>query len=389
MKVDVYGRKRSFLNWKERVLDEGIAELTKENSEIIIQYVLDMEAGRNIAKGSAKGGRSYPRLCNLVQRMTWIAKQLEARGIADLRVCSEQVALSLFSDMERGIVLTRTGKPYKSYCDYGRVFKAFWHWWMKVNRKLGQSIPDITEDIPVGRVQPRFVYFTKEQVEEMLPYFSKEEQVALYFLFDSLTRSPTEVLSLQAQHIYQRDDDVCLTISDDISKTFGRTLNLLYSGQAVLDHISHNNLKPTDYLFSFKPWLLNRKLQAVAVELFGDIRSHPQGDYYRNATLYDFRHSGAVHFRLLAKQNPGLISLDAVRHRGGWTDFKMLNYYTQFLGLDGMIEKQGMLLSKDKHKLEREVDELKQELVSLKEMNAKILKLAQDGLVTANVSNVS
>jgi hypothetical protein len=59
-----------------------------------------------------------------------------------------------------------------------------------------------------------------------------------------------------------------------------------------------------------------------------------------------------VHFRLLAKENPGKISLAAVRHRGGWPDMKMLNYYTQFLGLDGKIEKQGMMVKKERHHLE-------------------------------------
>ena len=34
----------------------------------------------------------------------------------------------------------------------------------------------------------------------------------------------------------------------------------------------------------------------------------------------------------------------------------MLNYYTQFIGLDGKIDKQGMLLKQDQHKLEKELD---------------------------------
>lgn len=380
MKVDVFNRKQQYLNWKERVLAEGIEGLTKENSSIIIQYVLDMEVGRNIAKGSVKGGRGFPRLCNISNRLTWIARKLQDRGIEDLRACDEQIVLSLFSDMERGVLLTLAGKPYKSYRDYGVVFKSFWHWWMKVNRKQGKPLPDITEDIPTGRTQPRFVYLTKEQLDRMLPFFEKEEQTVLLFLFDSLVRSPSEVLSLQVEHIHTRDDDVCLSIPDEISKTFGRTLNLLYSGQAVLDHIAQKGLGPSDRLFSFKPENLNKKFQTVAVELFGDVRSHPQGDYFRNATPYDLRHSGAVHFRLLSKENPGIISLDAVRHRGGWTDMKMLNYYTQFLGLDGMIEKQGMLLRKDKHKLEREVDQLRNELAEIKAMNSKIMQLAKQGL---------
>lgn len=359
MKVDVYKKKEQFQNWKERVQEDGILELSQANSDLVIQYVLDMESGQNIAKGTAKGGRSFPRLCNLVQRMTWIGRMLEERGVADLGTCDEKIIFSLFSEMERGIILSRYGKPYKSFGDYAKVFKSFWHWWMKVNRKQGNVIVDITEDISTHRSDAPFVYISKERLDKMLPYFSTDEQVALTFLFDSMIRSPTEILSLRASHIYEQDDEVWITIPDEISKTFGRTLNLLYSGQAIREYIQLKGLGAEDYLFSFNPSLLNKKMQKVAVQLFGDTRSHAKGDLFSNVTLYDLRHSGAVHFRLLAKENPGCISLDAVRHRGGWTDMKMLNYYTQFLGLDGKIEKQGMLLHQEKHQLEKEVDTLR------------------------------
>ena len=380
MKVDVYKKESTFLNWKDRVQAEGIPGLSKANTDIVIQYILDMEAGRNVANGSAKGGRSYSRLCNLTQRMTWIARMLEQRGVSDIRTCDERTALSLFSDMERGVLRTQNGTRYKSYGDYVRVFKAFWHWWQKRSKKeQNKYIVDITEDIRTETPTPPFVYISKERLHELLPYFSEDEQVVLYFVFDSLVRAPTEVLSLQARHIYERDGDVWVTIPDEVSKTFGRTLNLLYCGNALLNYIRRHNLAPEDRLFSFSPRLLTRKLQAVAVQLFGDTRSHAQGDWYRTVTLYDLRHSGAVHFRLLAKENPHCISLDAVRHRGGWADMKMLNYYTQFLGLNGKIDRQGMLLHTERHRLEEEVDVLKQELAAIRKLNAQVLALAKEG----------
>jgi hypothetical protein len=381
MKVDVFKRKQSYLNWKERAQDEGIPSISKKNSDLVIQYVRDMETGQNIAKGSAKGGRSYPRLCNLVQRMTWIARMLEERGVDDLGECNEQTAFSLFSDMERGVLLTQSGKPYKSFGDYARVFKAFWHWWMKVNRKQGRIIADITDDICTNATPAPFVYISKDRLEKMLPYFTEDEQVMLLFLFDTMIRSPTEVLSLRASHVYEQDGEMWVTVPDEISKTFGRTLNLLYSGQAVREHVTRKRLGPDNPLFSFKSPLLNKKMQKVAVQLFGDTRSHAKGELFSKATLYDLRHSGAVHFRLLAKENPGSISLDAVRHRGGWTDMKMLNYYTQFLGIDGKIERQGMLLRSERHRLEDEVETLKKDLAAVREMNAQIVALAKKGLV--------
>lgn len=386
MKTDVFKREQYYLNWKDRVLAEGVEGLSPENSDLVIRYVLDMESGQNIAKGSAKGGRSYPRLCNLVQRMTWIARMLEERGVCNIGECGEKAAFSLFSDMERGILLSRYGKPYKSFGDYAKVFKAFWHWWMKVNRKEGRMIVDITEDIRSHSSLTAFVYVSKDRLDEMLPFFDPDEQVVLLFLFDSMIRSPTEVLSLRACHIYEQDGETWVTISDEISKTFGRTLNLLYSGQAVREYVNHHRLEADDLLFAFNPNSLNKKMQKVAVQLFGNTRSHAKGELFSKVTLYDLRHSGAVHFRLLAKENPGKISLDAVRHRGGWADMKMLNYYTQFLGLDGKIEKQGMMLKKERHHLEEEVDALKKELAAVRDMNAQIIDLAKKGLISLSSS---
>ena len=125
---------------------------------------------------------------------------------------------------------------------------------------------------------------------------------------------------------------------------------------------------------------MNRRLKTLAKQAFGGRPDHPDCDPYHTLTLYDFRHSGAIHFRLLARDNPGEISLDAILHRGGWTSFKMLNYYTQFIGLDGKIEKHGMLLKQDKHKLEQELEDLKNEFRKLREMNSRILEAAQRGV---------
>ena len=142
MKVDVCKKKQSFLDWKKRVQKRYIPGLSKINSSIIIQYVLDMEAGKNVSGKSAKGEQSYSQLCNLAQHMIWIVKELESRGITDLRECwwNELPVIFLFSDMYRGSIPSK----HDSYGEYARIFKSFWHWWMEVNRKEGRTILDIT-----------------------------------------------------------------------------------------------------------------------------------------------------------------------------------------------------------------------------------------------------
>ena len=49
MKIDPYQHKETYLKWKQEVGDK-IPGLTKESSDIILNYLGDMENGLNVAK---------------------------------------------------------------------------------------------------------------------------------------------------------------------------------------------------------------------------------------------------------------------------------------------------------------------------------------------------
>jgi integrase len=194
----------------------------------------------------------------------------------------------------------------------------------------------------------------------MLPYFTEDEQILLMFTFDSIIRAPTELFSLRVKDLFKREGVVWVTVPAEISKThFERSFNLLYSGDAIWKYIEKKELKPEDYVFNLDHKILTGKMQKIAVKLFGDKVSDPRaGSKFSELTLYDLRHGGAIHLRILA-QKTKKISLDAIRQRGGWVDFKMLNHYTQFIGLDGSIDKEDLLIEEDKSRLQRDVERLK------------------------------
>ncbi len=62
MKIDPYNHEKRYKVWKAQVLEQGIQDISKQNSDIILQYVSDMEHGLNVSSKSVKGGRSYIRL---------------------------------------------------------------------------------------------------------------------------------------------------------------------------------------------------------------------------------------------------------------------------------------------------------------------------------------
>jgi len=364
MKLDVHGHEQRYKRWKEYVLKEGEDRLSKKNSETLLAFIFDMEVGANVSRKAKKGGRSFPRLNNIRQRMIQMMRVFEKDGLDDLTKLKEKQVMDYFNALRTGEIKTARGEVYKSVQDYAKVFKSFWHWWMKSQRKKGTAIIDITEDIDTSKdIKPSFVYMTKKQLyEQYIPYFEEDEQVVLLFVFDSLIRSPTELLSLEVKDLFEKNGDTWVNVPDEISKVKGRLFNLMYCGEDLKKYIKRKDLKPEDKLFDFSSGNFNSKMKKVAKQIWGDSVSHPKaGGKFSEITLYSLRHSGSIHLRMLAQEHPEALSLDTLRERGGWKDFKMVNYYTEFIGLSGEIKKGKLLLKEDKTKLEQEVAELKEQ----------------------------
>lgn len=363
MKVDFFKHENKYKNWKEDALENGVSGLSPSNSKLLLEYVQDMEQGLNVSKKSVKGARSYPRLNNIRQRLAQIMVMLQKKGIKDITKVKEKEIVTFFNDMRTGVIKKKDGGIYASVPDYTNVFCSFWHWYIKTNRKKGKAVIDITEDIDKRRdEQPAFVYITKPQLDEFLAYFSKEDQLKLLFVFDSLIRSPTELFSLKAGDIYEQNNKVFVHIAKEISKTkvFDRENELYLCGEEMLKYIKEKNLRPQEPLFNFNYLGFTQEMQRAAKTLFGNKMSHPKAKgMFGQITLYDLRHSGSIHLRQLIHKRPAFMSLDSLRQRGGWTDLKMLNYYTSFLGLTSEMNKGELLLEEDKTKMEKELETLK------------------------------
>ena len=142
-KIDPYKHKEKYEAWKEKVKN-GIPGISKVNSDIILQYLSDMEMGLNVSNSNKKGSRSYSRLNSLKLRMIFLAKGFEKRCKKALIEISEKELFQFFLDMRQGRITRKDGKIYLSTADYAKDFRAFWHWWQKVNRKESKDISDIT-----------------------------------------------------------------------------------------------------------------------------------------------------------------------------------------------------------------------------------------------------
>jgi len=342
-KRDLFNHEKLFNSWIESLTPNYLEEdLTQENSKLFVDYFRYL--GQTKSKGYAQRNRT---------KIKSIFKGLQNKGIKVIsKVTEKEVADYFFAWTKNHSV------------DYVKRFTAFWNWYKKENRRNGIIVQDIileVKDFKNGTTnESNFVWLNKNEFDKFRSYFDKDKQTILLFCFDTIIRFPTEISSLKVENIFEKNGEVWVDIPKNISKTIGRKFNLVYSGEAILKYIKEKKLNPDDYLFNFSSFMLNKEMKKIAKQIFGDKKSEG-GEFYKNITGYDLRHSGAIHFRQLFQKTGQ--SLDLLRERGGWSDFKMIDYYTKRLGLDGYISKEKLLLEEDKSIIEKELEKMKKQLM--------------------------
>jgi hypothetical protein len=363
MKIDPYKHKERYLAWKEKI-GNGIPEITKENSDLIIQYITDMEKGINIASESTKGSRSYIRLNTLKDKLVFFAKRFkDIYQIERITNISEDQLIAFFSEMKRGDIKRIDGKRYLSVDTYAKAFKAFWHWYQKINRKKGIDLVDITVDLDTKQEKPDWVYLTEEQVKKLCDNAKFEYKVLIMFLFDSGIRSPTELINVKVSDLF--NDFKELNIREEISKTFGRRIKLMFSYSMVKEYVLHKKLKQEDYLFKISPGGVNKYLKRLAERILGNELS-PAGAKYSDLTMYDFRHISCCYWL------PRYKSESALKYRFGWKKSDKIHYYSELLGMSDTIAEEDMLIDVTKTEIEKRLERSEKEKELMQERLANM-----------------
>ena len=344
MKIDPYKNKERWLKWKEKAY-QGVPELTRTNSGLVIQYLSDMEKGINVSAVAKKGGRSYIRLNALKTRIIFIIKHIENRfNVNNIANLKEEQLLDFFSAMRRGEFKTKDGRKYKSVRDYAKIFKAFWHWYQKYIKKQGKEIPDITLDLDTSGDKPEWVYLNEKQVKQLCDNAKYEYKILIMFLFDSGIRSPTELINIKVGDLYSNCKE--LYIRDEISKTFGRRIKLLICSDLLKEYVKTKKLNNEDYLFPINPKIINRYFKRLGEKVFGDKESLA-GQKYSELTMYDFRHISCCYWL------PRYKSESALKYRFGWKKSDKIHYYSEMLGMKDTISEEDLLIDVTKTEIEK------------------------------------
>jgi len=360
MKIDPYNHEGSLTRWKNKVRDlGGISDLSRENSEIILNYLKDMELGLNTSLSSKKGARSFTRLNTIRLRLTFLAKKFKKiLDVDDIKKLTEQQVCSFFVDMRKGVIKRQDGHRYRATRDFVKIFKAFWHWHQKVARKAGEEVEDITIYLDSSGEKPEWVYLNEDQVRIFSDNCNPKYKTIVMFLFDTGIRAPTELMNIKVSDLSQNYKE--LNIRDEISKTFGRRIKLMICSELVKRYIKENKLGQEDYLFKFSPYVVNRYLKRLAEKLFGNEKSLA-GQKYSDLTMYDFRHCSCCYWL------PRYKSESALKFRFGWKKSDKIHYYSEMLGMRDTISEEDLLVDVTKTELEKRLtkSEYKSELLEV------------------------
>ena len=307
----------------------------------------------------------------------------EYYGIDDLTELTETQVVGYFAKLRTGEIRKMNGGVYKSVIDFVQVFKSFWHWHMKVNKKQGIKILDITEELDCTKDKPEWVYLTESPVRKMCDDGKHKYKVLIMFLFDTGIRAPTELMNIKVSDFYDNFKE--LNIRNEIAKkgSFGRKIKLMLCSSLIKDFIKEKGFEKDDYVFQICPTVVNRYLKRLAKRLFGDEKTLA-GQKYSDITMYDFRHCSCCYWL------PSYKSESALKFRFGWKKSDKIHYYSEMLGMRDTISEDDMLVDVTKTELENRLLKTEKDYEILKEELGAIRKQSEimQRLVGENFGNM-
>jgi len=368
-KFDPNRYEQQFMSWRNK--GSLMPIITPENRQLILDYIADMEIGLNVNPASRKGARSFCSLQSIYTKMNTLTilleKELQIKSFADIK---DLDLIRFFKNLRDGKFNRRDkAEPIVAAGTYVTMFKAFWHWYMRVQRKKNIIIEDITLDLDATCIKPKFNYFTVDDLRSIANESNHFYRILMWFMFDSGIRLPTELMNIRVSDLEWTDGFYALNIRDETSKTFGRKIKLLLCSEMLRDYIKNRNLTADTYIFKRDPAHINQYLKNIGYKLLkiGTAKEQTyengrkQTNVINGLTMYDFRHSSACFWL------PRYKSESAMKYRFGWKKSEMIEYYTSYLGMRDTVTKDDLYVGKDKPALERQLKELDAQKALLQE----------------------
>lgn len=353
MKIDPYKNKENYENWKKK--GSKIPDVSKRSEKVIKDFIFDLENGTNVNTSNKRGSRSYIRLNSYRHKLKLLATLIEDNyNRKNLVTGTKENWNEIFTRMHKGEIKRRDGKIYIQTADYVKTLKAFWHWYMKTSKK---EVNDITTELDSSKDKPKWCYYNEKEFKKFADSCKWDYMVLCYFLLDSAQRV-TEFKNTRVSSF--SNDFKTLTITDEVSKTIGRTIKLMFSSDLIKEYIQRHNLKGDDLLFPVHTSVMNQYLKRIGKRIFGE-RKTQAGKLASEINLASFRHISATYWL------PRYPKQHSMMYRFGWKKADKVFYYSEFLGMADEITEEDMLVDVTKSDLMQKNDKLEKDLELFKE----------------------
>jgi len=373
MKRDGYNFESKWIKWKEKNF-KGINQIRKEDSKVLIEFLKDMELGMNVPK-EKKGKRSAGTLLNLAEHNILLSNLFKKPFLKLKKIEAHE----LENKIEKGVIKRKNGKNYIAFGNYIKDGKAFYNWMVRT----GRIKENIFDDISSKTEKPHWVYLTEEQAKEFFNKLTFYYRALTWFMYDTGARV-TEANSIQIKHFSKNFTEV--TIPDEASKTFGRTINLKLCTNLIKELIETEKLKDEDFIFQKDLWTINKYLKYNCGKIFGkDKVSNPKSKgAYGNFTLYDIRHNSSCYWLNRYPKQTGLM------YRFGWKNADKIEYYSEFLGQKDSINDADLITNEDMGRLYEQEKEIKKQQSELEKVRGylKTLMGANESMIEA-IKNIN
>jgi integrase len=361
LKRDPYNSRERWQTWKAENSD-SIKGISKENSDLILAFLFDMELGKNVSSLARKGERSPCRLLDLKSRLIFFVQQFKGKL---LRTITRDEAHQLFFNMRQGLILKNDGQKYIGISNYVRDFKVFWRWL----HRTGKVAEDITTDLRKsdGR-KPAWVYLTEDEFKTLANQATSDYRALMWLMYDTGMRV-TEAYSIRICDF--SNDFTQLNIRKEYAKTFGRIIKLKLCSSFIREFVKFHKLQPEDFIFIKEPPAFNKYLRTLAGKIFGKGETLARKPYPQ-MRLYDIRHNASCYWLKRYPTTTGLM------YRMGWSEEKEVRYYSEFLGQADSIDDENMVTTEEKSQYEKRIEILERDRQKTNELVSELIKRIAD-----------
>lgn len=375
-RVDPHNNSGQHLNWRKKITKangeidyHAFTTLPKDFSEYLIRYTLDLELGRNLAKGKRKGARSLHYLVSNRNRLKKTFELMQEYKPVSLLEMTEDYVLEFFKLMRNGTIKASNGKVYTAPNNYSKLFFTFWSWLMRVKKKDGIILNDIVVDLDTHKdIKPRWHYFTLSDVEKMADVVSGLYYKSLmFFLFDAGLRPPTELMNVRRKDItpIPESEYFYLDIRDETSKTFGRKIKLMICSPILKRYLASRKFEPDDFIWDKSYPVTSRIIARAGFKALGIgtkiVQKNGKVLTSGGISMYHFRHNSVCHYL------PIYQSENQMKYRYGWNQAKMIHYYSEYMGMRDTISEDQMLIDSSKTQLQTDLEKEKRKVLLIQE----------------------